>query len=409
MAKVAISVEGLSKRYRIYRRRHQTLKEVIARRSRGEWEDFWALRDVSFQVRRGQFLGVIGNNGSGKSTLLKVLAGILRPNRGRVLIDGRVSSLLELGAGFHSEYTGRENVYLYGTLLGLRRREVERKYDSIVDFCELGDFMEVPVKNYSSGMYVRLGFAVAVHLDPEILLVDEVLAVGDANFQQKCYQHLHTLRARGCTIVLVSHATDVVTRFCERAIWIDRGRLMADGASHQVVQAYLDAVASGAAPGRGHVVDGTAGDAEVRIEGLRLLDAGGAEIREIETGAPMRVEVAYSARAAQASLEVALTVFRADGVRCADALWEDCSLPAGEGLLIVDFPAFNLQGGSYDLSLSIYDKRRRFFHDFEERSHPFTVRDEQGTGAVAWLEHRWSVSPGNRSGPQGRLSRAQAP
>src|SRR5215510_821216 len=188
MAERIIGVDGLSKRYRVYRRRHQTLKEVVAQRSRGEWEDLWALSDVRFDVPRGQFLGVIGHNGSGKSTLLKVLTGILRPSLGRVEISGRVSSLLELGAGFHSEYSGRENVYLYGTLLGLRRREIERHYDSIVEFCELADFMETPVKNFSSGMYVRLGFAVAVHLDPEILLIDEVLAVGDANFQRKCFQ-----------------------------------------------------------------------------------------------------------------------------------------------------------------------------------------------------------------------------
>jgi lipopolysaccharide transport system ATP-binding protein len=386
-----ISVQGLSKRYRRYRRRHQSLKEIVAHRSRGEWEDFWALQDVSFDVPKGQFLGVIGHNGSGKSTLLKVLTGILRPNRGRVEITGRVSSLLELGAGFQSEYSGRENVYLYGTLLGLRMREVERHYDSIVEFCGLGDFMDTPVKNYSSGMYVRLGFAVAVHLDPEILLIDEVLAVGDANFQQKCFEHLHRLRAEGCTILLVTHDKSSVARFCERVVWLDHGRVMADGASDQVIQSYLEAVASGASLARNGERAHEDGDRQFTITSVRFRDSDGQQVREAESGAMLRIEIGYQAEAALEGLEVGVTIFRNDGVRCVDAPLHGASVPNGRGSLVLDFPVFNLQGGSYDATVAVYDPKRHRYHEFHDRQYPFGVRDSRSTGGVAWMDHTWTV------------------
>ena len=385
--------------YRRYRRRHQSIKEIVARRSRGQWEDFWALTDVSFDVRRGQFVGVIGNNGSGKSTLLKVLTGILRPNRGRIVIDGRISSLLELGAGFHSEYTGRENVHLYGTLLGLTRREVSRHYRSIVEFSELGDFMDMPVKNYSSGMYVRLGFAVAVHLDPEILLVDEVLAVGDSNYQQKCFEHLHELRRSGCTIVLVSHEMGQVSRYCERAIWLDHGRLMADGASDQVVDGYLEAAAAGASLRRAAVDHRGDAGSELAIAHVRFLDGGGRAVREVRSGEVLRVEIAYEALARLDPVEVSVSFFRDDGVRCLDAPLNHAVVPAGSGAFVLEFPAFTLMGGRYDISISVYDPRRRHFHEFHDRLYPLSVHDGDGGGAVVWLDHRWSVLPADVAGP----------
>jgi lipopolysaccharide transport system ATP-binding protein len=232
----------MSKRFRLYRRRHQSIKEILVRRSVGDWEDLWAVRDLTFEVPRGQFLGVIGHNGSGKSTLLKLLSQILTPDEGTLEICGRVSSLLELGAGFQPEYTGRENIYLYGSLLGLRRRDIVRAYESIVEFSELEHFIDYPVKNYSSGMYTRLGFSVAVHLDPDILLIDEVLAVGDASFQQKCFEHLSRLRVKGCTIILVSHDMHAVAKFCEQAMWLNQGRLMATGETDKTIQCYLEAI-----------------------------------------------------------------------------------------------------------------------------------------------------------------------
>ena len=401
MATPAISVSEMSKRYRVYRRKHQSIKEIVAQRSLGEWDDFWALRDVSFEIPRGQFMGVIGHNGSGKSTLLKVLTGILRPDTGTVTVEGRVSSLLELAAGFQPEYTGRENVYLYGALLGLRRKEISRHYDSIVEFAELAEFMDYPVKNYSSGMYVRLGFAVAVHLEPEILLIDEVLAVGDASFQHKCFDHLHRLRASGCTIVLVSHDVGSISRFCERAVWLDHGRLMADGASDQVTRSYVEAVAAGASLGRTVSSDelGRGAVPDVRISSVRLLDARGDEVHVVPSRSRLRLEIGYEAVRDVEDLDVGFTVFRDDGVRCVDAPLVVKRLREGTGLLVLDFPAFSLHAGRYDVSISLYERGQRRFHGFLSRCHPFTVQDEESTGGVVWLDYEWAVRPSNGSGP----------
>ena len=231
----AIEIDHVSKRFRLFREKPSSLKaRLISSRSRAE--DFWALRDVSFEVRQGESLGLIGHNGSGKTTLLKVIAGILRPTEGVVRSRGRLAALLELGAGFHPELTGRENVYLNASFLGLTRRDTDRVYDDIVGFAEISDFMDNQVKFYSSGMLVRLGFAVAVHVDPEILLVDEVLAVGDEAFQAKCLNRIRGFQREGRTIVLVTHALDTVRQVCDRAVMLDHGDLYAKGNPLDVVR-----------------------------------------------------------------------------------------------------------------------------------------------------------------------------
>jgi len=231
----AIEVDHVSKRFRLFREKPSSLKaRLVSGRSRAE--DFWALRDVTFEVQQGESLGLIGHNGSGKTTLLKVIAGILRPTSGLVRYRGRVAALLELGAGFHPELTGRENVYLNASFLGLSRRETDRVYDDIVAFAEIEPFMDNQVKFYSSGMLVRLGFAVAVHVDPEILLVDEVLAVGDESFQAKCVNRIRSFQREGRTIVLVTHALDTVRQVCDRAVMLDHGELYAKGAPLDVVR-----------------------------------------------------------------------------------------------------------------------------------------------------------------------------
>jgi ABC-2 type transport system ATP-binding protein len=232
----AIRIDGISKRFRLYRERPTSLKQrLLASRSRAE--DFWALREVSFDVQRGAFLGLVGPNGSGKTTLLKCIAGILRPTSGTISYQGRLAALLELGAGFHPELTGRENVFLNASFLGLTRRETGRIYDEIVAFAELEEFMDNQVKFFSSGMLVRLGFAVAVHVDPEIFLIDEVLAVGDEAFQRKSLERVQSFQREGRTIVLVSHALDVVREVCDRAVMLDRGRVGAEGSPDLVVRA----------------------------------------------------------------------------------------------------------------------------------------------------------------------------
>lgn len=235
-APVLIEALGVSKKFASYHRRATSLKERLVRRQGESSDVFWALRDVDLVVRRGETVGLTGPNGSGKSTLLKVLAGILRPNEGSVAVRGRVASLLELGAGFDGELTGRENVYLNSALLGVPRAKTDELFDQIVDFSELGEFIDYPVKHYSSGMYVRLGFSVAVHVDPDVLIVDEVLAVGDAAFQRKCLNRIEDFQRQGKTILFVSHAAGQIESLCTRAILLDHGRVLFDGPPRQTTK-----------------------------------------------------------------------------------------------------------------------------------------------------------------------------
>ena len=229
MAEATISASGVGKRFQLHHKRATSLKERLLLHRRASSEEFWALRDVDLEIGGGLTVGLIGPNGSGKSTLLKVLSGILAPTTGTVAVRGRVASLLELGAGFNGELTGRENVYLNAAILGLSRRETSRQFDDIVAFAELEPFIDNQVKHYSSGQYVRLGFAVAVHVSPDILLVDEVLAVGDESFQRKCLTKIAEFQEQGCTILFVTHSLDLVPRICGRAVVLDHGRVLHDG------------------------------------------------------------------------------------------------------------------------------------------------------------------------------------
>src|ERR1051325_3755559 len=243
----AIELAHVSKVYRRYSgRQFATLKSALLRRSLlrdlQPNEAFLALKDVSFTVAKGSTVGVIGRNGSGKSTALKLVAGITKPTSGTVRVDGRISALIELGAGFHPEISGRENVFINGIMLGLSKREIEERFDEIVEFAELRDFIEAPVKTYSSGMYMRLGFAVAIHVDPEVLLVDEVLAVGDEGFTHKCLDKFAEFRRRGRTILLVTHSLNLVERFCDEALWLEAGRKHAEGDPKRVIGAYMSDV-----------------------------------------------------------------------------------------------------------------------------------------------------------------------
>ncbi|HVE71859.1 MAG TPA: ABC transporter ATP-binding protein, partial [Thermoanaerobaculia bacterium] len=251
MSDFAIAVENVSKNYRLWGRRSQfaTLKSALLKRELAPAADasVRALRDVSFSVDKGEAFGIIGRNGSGKSTLLKLISGILKPTIGKLAVNGRIAALIELGAGFHPEITGRENIFINGIMLGLSRREIEKRYDAIVDFSGIREFIDQPVKTYSSGMYVRLGFAVAVHVDPDILLIDEVLSVGDEEFSAKCVAKIQEMKYRGVTLLFVTHQLDQVRTLCDRALWLDHGQLEAIGDPLRVVDAYLQEVSGGAA------------------------------------------------------------------------------------------------------------------------------------------------------------------
>lgn len=235
----AIQVENVSKSFAIYERpHHRLLQQLFPNARRGWFREFHALRDISFEVGRGETIGIVGRNGSGKSTLLQLICGTMSPTAGNVRIHGRIAALLELGAGFNPEFTGRENVFLNGTVLGLQRDEIERRFDDIAAFADIGDFIEQPVKNYSSGMYVRLAFAVAINVTPDILVIDEALSVGDEAFQRKCFSRIQRMRDDGATVLFVSHAAGTVLELCNRAILLDRGECLANGAPRQVVSRY---------------------------------------------------------------------------------------------------------------------------------------------------------------------------
>lgn len=312
MRQVAIRVEGISKRYRIGRRqeRYRTLSDTLAdsvaapfhrayRRLRGSadhsssaHDSIWALEDVSLEIRSGEVVGLIGRNGAGKTTFLKVLARITEPTRGFAEIRGRVGSLLEVGTGFHPELTGRENIYLNGAILGMKRAEITRKFDDIVAFAEVEKFIDTPVKHYSTGMHLRLGFAVAAHLEPEILLVDEVLAVGDAKFQKKCLAKMQNVGEQGRTVLFVSHSTPAITRLCERVILLDEGRVLADGPAHRVVAAYLN---SGGTMAEREWPDPleAPGDHIVHLRAVRVKTEDGRITETVDIRRPVGIEIEY--------------------------------------------------------------------------------------------------------------------
>lgn len=239
MNDIAVRVDHLGKKFRIYSERNQSLKSALMRGRVSKYDQFWALRDLSLEVTKGTTLGLVGGNGSGKSTLLKTLAKIYWPDEGDIEYFGRMSALLEVGSGFHPELTGRENIFLNGSILGMKRKEIEQRYEQIVEFSGVREFIDQPVKNYSSGMYVRLGFSVAIHVEPDILVVDEVLAVGDAAFQAQCFERFRELKRQGTTIILVSHDMEAVNSLCDQVAWIKKGKLQMLGPAKKVTQAYL--------------------------------------------------------------------------------------------------------------------------------------------------------------------------
>lgn len=312
MSNLAIRVEGLGKEYRIGGRQesYKTLREELTstftapfRRLRqltrgtnngGITNDrFWALKDTSFEIKPGEVVGLIGNNGAGKSTLLKILSRITEPSTGLAEIRGRVGSLLEVGTGFHPELTGRENIYLNGSILGMAKEEIEKKFDEIVEFAEVEKFLETPVKHYSSGMYLRLAFAVAAHLEPEILLVDEVLAVGDARFQKKCLNKMQEVGQHGRTVIFVSHNMPAITRLCSRAIMLRDGQILRDGPAHKVVSEYLSSGLGITCRREWHDLSRAPGNDVVRMVGMRVKSADGSVSESMDIRKPVAVEMDF--------------------------------------------------------------------------------------------------------------------
>lgn len=317
-----IQFEGVSKRFSLdpaqsRRTVVESLIELVTRQKRPFQEQFWAVKDVSFDVMAGQSVGIIGRNGSGKSTILKLISRILRPTSGRVVVRGRVSALLELGAGFHPDLTGRENIFLNSAVLGLNKAEVEKNFDSIVAFSELAEFIDMPVKHYSSGMYMRLGFSVAIHVQPHILIIDEILAVGDQAFQAKCLKQIYDMKKQGTTIIMVSHDMKTMQDLCSHLVWIEHGQLKMAGAANEVAGAYLEAaygqIGKQLMMQNGRIAFERWGNGDIEITGVRFLNHAGVESRTFKTRESMTIEMDYLAHHPIEEPEFGLAIYHQDG------------------------------------------------------------------------------------------------
>jgi lipopolysaccharide transport system ATP-binding protein len=396
----AIVVQGLGKKYRRYRDdRPQTLKETLltnlGRRQPAEY--FWALRDISFRVASGQMVGIIGPNGAGKSTLLRLAGGVGSPDEGQVALHGRLGALLDLGAGFHPDLTGRENVFVNGAISGLTRQEIGRRFDSIVDFAELEEFIDSPLRTYSTGMQMRLGFSVAVHADPEILLIDEILAVGDLAFQRKCLDRIDDFRSQGCTILLVSHDMHSVQQLCNVALWLRRGKLAAYGPADVVVDQYVSEMSTETrrrTPATKPVVRTAAGfelrpgenrlgTMEMEITGVRLLGPHGLPVTTLTSGDPLSVEIKYSTPQPIQSPIYAVTISLEDGSVCYDtsteAMGVELSSIEGVGLITLQIERLDLIGGSYYVDVGIYESNWGYAYDYHWHVYPLDI-DSAGAG-----------------------------
>jgi ABC-2 type transport system ATP-binding protein len=395
VADIAVQAQSVSKRFRLYHERNQSLKAALMRGRRAKFDEFWALRDVDLQIEAGKTFGLIGHNGSGKSTLLKCMAGILYPDKGRVQVNGKISALLELGAGFHPELSGRDNVYLNGSILGLSRKQIDRQFDEIVDFAGLETFIDTPVKNYSSGMYVRLGFSVAINVDPEILMVDEVLAVGDEAFQRKCMEKFEQFRRQGKTVVMVSHALGSMRSMCDEVAWLDHGTLLGVGKPSDVVDEYqgashedreADAESSGSRWGSGEV---TISSAELRCHGEATT--------RVATGAPAVVRMHWESPEPITEPVFGIALHTLEGQHVTGPNTKDVDLSTGvlqgSGYVDLEVPRFMLTPGTYELTVAVYDRSLAHAFDHREKLVRFDVvpGEPNDRFGVMTLGGRWSV------------------
>jgi ABC-type polysaccharide/polyol phosphate transport system ATPase subunit len=390
-----IKLEDVHKRYRIYRQRYQSIKEIVVHRRLGEWQDHWALRGVSLEVKPGASLGLVGPNGAGKSTALKLMARILTPDRGRIRIARRVSGLLELGAGFQLDYTGRENIYLNASLLGLTRKEIERKYEWIVDFSELGHAIDDPLRTYSSGMYMRLAFSIAIHVDPEVLLVDEILAVGDQSFQQKCLERITKFQRAGGTIVMVTHSLGMVQDICTDAAWIEDGQLKQFGSPVAVVNAYLDHVRERDQARADKEAD-EAPQRAVELGEVRLLDRQGRRAHVLEIGDPLTVEIPYRVNRRIDDPMLGVALFRNDGVYLygTNTNIDGISMsPIGEdGVAQFSYSSLPLLPGTYRIAVGVFERSDPDNPiDHHDKLYSFRVISDSDEQGLVHLDHDWLV------------------
>jgi lipopolysaccharide transport system ATP-binding protein len=422
---VVTSVGKTFRRYHVDR--PSTIQEAVAKglRRMRVVERTWALRDVSFTLDAGKAVGIIGANGSGKSTLLRLIGGVGRPDTGRIDVHGAIGALLDLGAGFHSELTGRENALLAGILNGLTRRQALERLDSIVAFAEVEKAIDHPMRTYSSGMQMRLAFSVAVHTEPEILLIDEVLSVGDIAFQRKCMERITEFKAGGCSILLVSHEGSVVQDLCDEALWLSGGRLMARGGAADIVRQYTAYMGCGDSPpveptpqeepsypaaspppvtvrtARGDEVpvdEQRFGSTELEIGAVRLLDGEARPVTDVQSGQPVQIEIRYLASARLVAPIFYARVTRDDGLLCydLDTEFSTLSLAAihGPGCIALHIERLDLNSGRYVIEVGCYAQGWAYCYDFRSSVCSLTVRGSGRGDAALNVPHRWEIAPG---------------
>jgi ABC-type polysaccharide/polyol phosphate transport system ATPase subunit len=415
----ALALENVSKSYRLWGRRSQfaTLKSALLKRDLKLEPDasVAALKDLSFAVHRGEAFGIIGRNGSGKSTLLKLISGILKPSSGSVVVNGRIAALIELGAGFHPEITGRENIFINGIMLGLSRREIEQRFDKIVEFSGIADFLDQPVKTYSSGMYVRLGFAVAVHVDPDVLLIDEVLSVGDEEFSARCIAKIQEMKYRGVTLLFVTHQLDQVRNLCDRALWLDHGQLEAIGDPLRVVDAYLQEVSGGAPaapageeepaaeaaaappPPKSDTDEERWGSGEIVIRRVALTDDAGNELVALGAGTSVLFDLDVEARVPQDDFVFGFGIYHADGtcVYGTNTEVEGYVPEKIEGNVRVRFaiPSLDLVAGTYRIDIAVHTRNGRAF-DYRRNVLRVIVGSRVHDIGVYRPKHEWRFEGG---------------
>lgn len=421
----AIEVKNISKYFKIYADKGNTAKEKILFWKRNKYEKKTVLKDISFNVKKGESIGLVGHNGCGKSTTLKILTRIMYPDSGTVNINGRVSSLLELGAGFHPDMTGRENIYINASIFGLTKKEIDMKIDSIIEFAELGDYINNPVRTYSSGMYMRLAFSVAINVNADILLIDEILAVGDVNFQAKCFNKLFELKNQGVTIVLVSHSMDQVEKICERSIWIQDGEIKLDATPHEVQREYLKFMSNERKrvsdekvetqqeeelkktveqkiAGRENLqsalevekdeLEERRGTGEARITKVKCYDETGKESYFVNGGGTLKFKIQYCVKKKVNKAVFGLCIIRNDGVRCYGINSKSDQVPMKlleeDGEVYMVFEDLQLLSGVYTADVTIEAETGDTI-DYYDRVVSFEVASDRKSSGVAWLEHEW--------------------
>lgn len=383
----AIEIKNVSKDFRVFKDRPKTIKEQILNLCSNEYTPFHALKNVNLSIKKGESIALIGHNGCGKSTLLSIIAGILYPTSGTVKVNGRLSCLISLGAGFHPDFTGRENIYTNAAIFGLSKKETEENLDSIIEFSELGSFVDNPVRTYSSGMYLKLAFSVAIHINPEILLIDEILAVGDSNFQRKCFAKMQEFRRKGVTIVLVSHALPRVVEFCDRCLWLQDGVIRADGKPDEVTEEYLSFM-NGIQSKNNEDVSAYANDAE--ISGLTAVNSKGEEIKDtaLQPFSDLSVTAEIEKKESDGELILSISIINSSDTTATSAETEPIALKAGEKRKItLDIRSIPLNIGNYTIKASVRNALGK--ESCPSKEYPIKIESSRKAQGAFLLDGEW--------------------